>query len=309
MRLCRAVRKFNPDFIYERYNLFFFGGLSLKWIYGLPFHLEINSPLAQERATNGQLAFKRLAARLEHYNWRNADCTYPVTGVIADRIVALGISKATIIINQNGVDLARYRPAAPRQPSDGEIVLGFVGFMRRWHGLNAVISLLAAVADAPRLKLVLVGDGPARQELEEQAHALGVSERVEFLGVVQRDRVPEIVGSFDIALHAKGRPIRISVEDFRVYGPWSGHRRPRPTQHSRGIVSRSGRSSVRPERRESHEGSDLATGTRARTASPSRQRSARENYLSRLYLGRKRQARAGGRNLAGEPRMPSAHQR
>ncbi len=205
MRLRRAMRDFNPDFIYERYNLFFFAGLILRRIYGVPFHLEINSPLAQERAIHGRLVFKQLAARFERYTWRSADHTYPVTGVIADRIAALGIPSAAITVNQNGVDLERYRPGVPRPApnSESEITLGFVGFMRSWHGIDTVISLLAEEPDAASFKLVLAGDGPARRELEEQAHNLRISERVAFLGLVQRDRIPEIVGSFDIALQPR----------------------------------------------------------------------------------------------------------
>jgi glycosyltransferase involved in cell wall biosynthesis len=203
MRLRRAMKYFKPDFVYERYNLFFFGGLILKRMYGLPFHLEINSPLAQERAIHGRLVFKRLAARLERYNWRNADHTYPVTGVIADQVAALGISRATITINQNGVDLERYRPGPARHAANSPITLGFVGFMRSWHGIDTVISLLAEEADARSMKLLLVGDGPARPELEEQATTLGLQERVVFLGLVQHDRIPEIVGSFDIALQPR----------------------------------------------------------------------------------------------------------
>ena len=46
----------------------------------------------------------------------------------------------------------------------------------------------------------MVGDGPARAELEAQARQLGVSDRVTFTGVVQRDAVPHYVAAFDIAL-------------------------------------------------------------------------------------------------------------
>src|ERR1700681_1675806 len=33
IRLRRAMKAFKPDFVYERYNLFFFGGLILKRMY------------------------------------------------------------------------------------------------------------------------------------------------------------------------------------------------------------------------------------------------------------------------------------
>ena len=46
----------------------------------------------------------------------------------------------------------------------------------------------------------MVGDGPARAELEAQAERLGVTDRVTFTGVIQRDAVPDYVAAFDVAL-------------------------------------------------------------------------------------------------------------
>src|SRR5579863_6684557 len=76
-RLKRALKEFEPDFIYERYNLYYFGALLIKKIYGIPMHLEINSLLAEERRIHGRLVFRRLARRLEEHNWRAADHVYP----------------------------------------------------------------------------------------------------------------------------------------------------------------------------------------------------------------------------------------
>ena len=52
-RLYRAVRQHRPDVIYERYNLFNFAGVWVKSRTGLPFLLEVNAPLADERARFG----------------------------------------------------------------------------------------------------------------------------------------------------------------------------------------------------------------------------------------------------------------
>ena len=51
-----------------------------------------------------------------------------------------------------------------------------------------------------RCHLLLVGDGPVRDELEQQAQRLGVADHVTFTGVVQRDQVASYVAAFDIAL-------------------------------------------------------------------------------------------------------------
>jgi glycosyltransferase involved in cell wall biosynthesis len=48
--------------------------------------------------------------------------------------------------------------------------------------------------------LLVVGDGPARAGLEQQAATLGIAKRVHFTGIVERDDVAKYVAAFDIAL-------------------------------------------------------------------------------------------------------------
>jgi glycosyltransferase involved in cell wall biosynthesis len=80
------------------------------------------------------------------------------------------------------------------------LVLGFTGFVRDWHGVDRVIRWMAT-ADAPaNAVLMVVGDGPVRASLERLAGDLSLSSRVRFTGVVARDKVPELVASFDVAL-------------------------------------------------------------------------------------------------------------
>jgi len=201
-RLLRAYRRFRPDFVYERYNLFFFGGLALKWLYGVPLYLEINAPLAEERATHGNLSLKRRAIFLEAYLWRRANHVYPVTGVLASYAEKSGVRREAITVNQNGVDSAYYA-TPPRRRSGRPITLGFVGFLRTWHGLDAIISLLSDIGDHPDLRLVIAGEGPAMPDLERQASALGLSDKVRFLGLVPRDRLAAVISDFDIALQPK----------------------------------------------------------------------------------------------------------
>jgi glycosyltransferase involved in cell wall biosynthesis len=48
--------------------------------------------------------------------------------------------------------------------------------------------------------LLLIGDGPAKEELEQQADQLGIAERVSFVGVIDRNEIADYVSAFDIAL-------------------------------------------------------------------------------------------------------------
>ena len=197
--LSRAAAEFRPDVIYERANLFFLAGAMLARRMRLPYLLEVNAPLADERARHGNLRLSRLAAAAERHTWRAADRVLPVTEVLADRIAREGVPRERITVIPNGIQLAHYPEPEPR-PTDGPLTLGFVGFVREWHGMDRVVSAMAAWKGDQQLRLRVVGDGPARPGLEAQAASLGIADRVSFDGVVDHEVIPGLVAGFDIAL-------------------------------------------------------------------------------------------------------------
>jgi glycosyltransferase involved in cell wall biosynthesis len=201
-RLARAHRTFHPDLIYERYNLYFLAGAWLRRRTGTPLFLEVNAPIADERTRYSGLKLRRLAHAVERLCWRRADKVLAVTGVLRDIIAAAGTPRDRIEVIPNGVVLPRYRRAA-LLPAPTPLVLGFVGFVRTWHGLDAVIAAMHADHDLGTLALTIIGDGPARPELEQQATTLGLTDRVRFTGTVPHHDVPGHVATFDIALQPK----------------------------------------------------------------------------------------------------------
>ena len=54
--------------------------------------------------------------------------------------------------------------------------------LARYHKNKGLDVLLQAMVDVPQAHLWLAGDGPLRQDLEDQAFQLGLSDRVHFLG-------------------------------------------------------------------------------------------------------------------------------
>ena len=218
-RLRQAAGSFRPDIIYERYNLYYLAGAWLARRTGLAFYLEVNAPIADERTRFGGLRLRRLARRLEGWTWRAATRVVAVTGVLKTMIAAAGVPPERIEVVPNGIDPIAFAALPPRPAASDPLVLGFVGFVRDWHGLDAVIAAMAAPAGrgattgtaparavgagAPRLDLVVVGDGPARPALERQAKALGILDRVRFTGLAPHEAVPRLVAGFDIALQPR----------------------------------------------------------------------------------------------------------
>lgn len=213
-RLKRAADGFRPDVIYERYNLFYLSGAVLARQRGLPFLVEVNAPLAEERAKFGKLGLRRLARWTEAFVWRRADRVLPVTEVLAGHVAAAGVPRARIVVVPNGIHLEEFAPPPPPDPPPADVTLGFVGFVRDWHGLDAVVRDIAAWTGPPRLRLLVVGEGPARPGLEKLAGELGVADRVRFTGLVGRAEVPGLVGGFDIALQPASVPYASPLKLF-----------------------------------------------------------------------------------------------
>ena len=200
-RLDRAAASFRPDVIYERANLFHFAGALVAWRRGLPLLLEVNAPLAEERARFGGLALHRLAAAGERWVWRRASRVLPVTQVLAGRLRMAGVPEDRIAVTPNGIEPADF-PQTPRTPAtpDAPVVLGFIGFLRGWHGLDGVLRSLARTGTSTPLVLHLAGDGPAGAGLQLLAGELSLGGRLRLTGLVPRAAVPALLAGFDIAL-------------------------------------------------------------------------------------------------------------
>lgn len=84
-----------------------------------------------------------------------------------------------------------------------------VGKIARLFKLKGHDDLLDAapglVAACPRIKFLLVGDGPWRERLEARARAIKMSERFVFTGLVSPAEVPSHIGIMDALVHLSRR--------------------------------------------------------------------------------------------------------
>jgi glycosyltransferase involved in cell wall biosynthesis len=81
---------------------------------------------------------------------------------------------------------------------DDEFVVGAVARLSRQKAHHVLFEAVALLGRRhPRWRLVLLGDGERREELQRLAHELGISERVMFAGL-RRD-VRELLPAFDVS--------------------------------------------------------------------------------------------------------------
>jgi glycosyltransferase involved in cell wall biosynthesis len=128
--------------------------------------------------------------RLEAWILRHADAVLAVSEHARAELERAGVDAARITVAYNGVDGPDGADPEPPAtwPGDGLRLL-YLGRLEDRKRPELAVRTLAELARAGHPgSLVLAGEGPARVALQEIAHALGVSDRVRFLGRVSDAR-------------------------------------------------------------------------------------------------------------------------
>jgi len=195
-RLSAILREFQPDVVHLA-SPFLLGWQALRAADALSIPTvaiyQTDVPGYAERYGIPALAaaFTQHVARIH----RRATLTLaPSRSSIAD-LEALGVTRLRHWAR--GVDAVRFAPerrdAAWRRAvaPNGELVIGYVGRLAP----EKQVADLAAIADTPGTRLVIVGDGPERPELER------LLPRAAFLGFLGGEQLAQVVASFDIFVH------------------------------------------------------------------------------------------------------------
>jgi L-malate glycosyltransferase len=119
----------------------------------------------------------------------------------AEGLVRRGVPEPRLIVIPNGLPEAAFAPQPPaiaRVPGTiRAVMLARMNTRSKNHSL--LLRATARLRDRmPNLEVLLVGDGPLRPDLEREAEALGIRDRVQFLG--ERHDVAAVLRSADISV-------------------------------------------------------------------------------------------------------------
>jgi glycosyltransferase involved in cell wall biosynthesis len=199
-----ALQRHGPfDFVYERYSLWSFAGMEMAKAWGVPGLLEVNAPLIEEQAEHRGLVDRPGAERTARRVFRSATALIAVSREVAAYLARQPAARGRVHVVPNGVDPKRFppnpAPSGSHEPAD--FVVGFVGSLKRWHGVSILLEAFdRARRRGPRIRLLIVGDGPERSNLEADVRARGLSGEVGFTGAVAPEAVPGLLGSMDAAV-------------------------------------------------------------------------------------------------------------
>lgn len=208
-----------PDAVlYERHAYFMFMGVLLGKCLKRPVVLEVNELAGFTRARG--LIMERLARRIDAWVFSRANHILCVSSVLADEVQQRGAGSERIHVLPNAIDPNRFRSPGDDQSLrfrlglEDSIVIGHVGLFYRWDRLDVLIDLVRSIRDQhPKVKVLLVGDGPEMENLKRTAFRLGMEREVMLPGPVPRDDVPAYIDAMDICVlpdsNAFGSPIAL----------------------------------------------------------------------------------------------------
>ena len=151
-------------------------------------------------------------------NLRRATALASTSEAMARQVRRLVPECGEIAVTPFGVDLARFAPEPGRRVA-ALLTIGIVKSLTPKYGVDLLLRAFAGLREDPQVRalpqacrLLIVGDGPQRTELEALARELGIAACTEFAGAVAHADVPAWLNRLDLY----AAPSRLDSESFGV---------------------------------------------------------------------------------------------
>jgi glycosyltransferase involved in cell wall biosynthesis len=136
-----------------------------------------------------------------------ADLVLPISKWMMQDLVNKGIPKEKMIVFPMGVNIEHLSLKISGANVREELKLNnfptiiYTGTMGKIRGMHFLLrTIVRAKKKIPDIKLLMVGDGDDRTQLEKLAQSLGIKENVIFTGRVPRSQVPEYIAAADVGI-------------------------------------------------------------------------------------------------------------
>jgi glycosyltransferase involved in cell wall biosynthesis len=204
---------YDVQFVWQQHDFFEGPGRKLADSLNVPLITKVDAPLVWEARRWGvkRPIWGRLIERYAELKaFNKSDYLACVSQEVAAKVISMGVKQSKVFVSPMGVDPANFN--VPRDESllddlglTNYTVIGWIGSFRKFHGVDTVVKAFAEVVNELKMvKLLLVGDGPARNEMEVLVAELGMQENVLFTGKVLFQQIPQYISLFDVAIVSAG---------------------------------------------------------------------------------------------------------
>jgi len=118
---------------------------------------------------------------------KRVDLVQTISEQTRTKLHEAGIPAERILCVPNGIDTREAGPPSGDARQSAALRIGYCGRLREVKGVHVLLDAFAGLVQAqPRFghRLIIAGDGTQGEALKAQAHALGVSGQVDWLGMI-----------------------------------------------------------------------------------------------------------------------------
>lgn len=204
-KIKRLVKEINPDILHAQYAT----------SYGLIGSLVNYKPYILSAWGSDVYDFPKQSVihkNIVKYNLKKADLLLSTSKVMAEETKKY--TDKDILITPFGVDINKFKPNKKDKKSN-EIVIGTIKTLEEKYGIEYLIKAFHILTNKHKnlnLKLKIAGKGSKENELKALCKDLKIKDKVEFLGFLHPDKVPDTLNDFDIAVF----PSVLDSESFGV---------------------------------------------------------------------------------------------
>jgi PEP-CTERM/exosortase A-associated glycosyltransferase len=215
-RLRALVPELQPDILHAHSpSLNGLAALRVGRDFGLPILYEVRAfweDAAVDHGTSREGGARYRASRaLETRVLRKVDAVAAICEGVREDVAARGIPGERLTVIPNSVDVERFSTERRRDPElarrlgiEGCEVLGFLGSFYAYEGLELLIEAFPALLEKhPRLRVLLVGEGPREDHLRRRVKELGQTDKVLFPGRVPHADVRRYYDLVDVLVYPR----------------------------------------------------------------------------------------------------------
>ena len=218
----RRMRFVFKKFKEEKYNMIFVRNgvfdallaLYIKRRYKIPFVFEMDNPIEQSWETRKFYSkhkyfwyfISKIEAPLTMHILRKADLVLPISKWLKEDFAKKGIERSKMMPLPEGIYPDRFSDASgdkirKRSRLEDSKVVVYVGTIDKLRHLDILIHAFSEVREEKEnVKLLMVGDGNDKSNLERLANDLEIKDDVIFTGQVYFDEVPNFIAASDIGV-------------------------------------------------------------------------------------------------------------
>lgn len=219
----RQIKEFNPDIIVGQALISNYFAVHAAKKYDIPIVFQMNDV----NATLIPFTFLQPIGRVfESHNLRNVDETVVINEELREYAIKSGSNPETTYVIPAGVDLKRYDPTLSGDKIrkslglDSDVfVLFFMGWLYHFAGLKEVLAEFGKNRNSyPNMKILIVGDGDAFEELNAIIKQYNLEEDVLLTGKKPFEEIPEYIAAADVCmLPAYLNDIMRNIVPIKVY--------------------------------------------------------------------------------------------